>query len=370
MRDINKQTDIFYMKKAIQLAKKGQYTTQSNPNVGCIIVKNNKIIGIGWHIKPNTNHAEINALNMAGNLAYQGTAYISLEPCSHFGKTPPCCYALVQSGITRIVISALDPNPCISGNGIKYLKKSNIKITTGILLKQSKKINYGFFKRMQTNIPWIQIKMATSIDGKIAMHNGESKWITSPKSIQDVHKFRLLSTAILSTSQTIMIDNPLLTARPQQKNKMNYPQPIRIIIDSKNKIQPYHKFINELSTIWLIRIKKDNNFWPNHVKQIILPPYKNKINLIKLFNYLGQKNINAIWIECGAILFSKLLYLNIIDELIIYIAPKMLGHLSKPLYIMNKKIRLHETLQLKFKTIKFIGSDLRIILTPYKKINT
>ncbi|CAL4043153.1 Riboflavin biosynthesis protein RibD [Buchnera aphidicola (Phyllaphis fagi)] len=355
------------MKKAIALAKKGQHTTNSNPNVGCIIVKNKKIIGIGWHIKPNTNHAEINALNMAGNLAYQGTAYISLEPCSHFGKTPPCCNALIQSGISRVVISVLDPNPNISGNGIKYLRRSGIKVTTGILLKQSQQINCGFFKRMTIGLPWIQLKMATSMDGKTAMHNGESQWITSKKSIKDVHNFRSLSSAILSTSQTVITDNALLTVRLEKYNIKYHNQPIRIIIDSKNKIKPHHKLIKKLGRIWLIRLKKDTNFWPNYVKQIIIPSYKNKINLIKLFYFLGKKEINKIWIECGSTLFSQLLNLNIVDELFLYIAPKMLGHTSKSLYIMNKKIKLNEALKLKFKYIKFIGSDLRIILTPLIK---
>ncbi|QCI27285.1 bifunctional diaminohydroxyphosphoribosylaminopyrimidine deaminase/5-amino-6-(5-phosphoribosylamino)uracil reductase RibD [Buchnera aphidicola] len=370
--NIKKSKDKFYMQKAIQLAKKGKYTTDPNPNVGCIIVLKDKIVGIGWHKKSGENHAEVNAINMAGKLSKNATAYISLEPCNYFGKTPPCCDLIIKSGIKRVVIAILDPNPKVSGKSIEYLKKSGIQVEIGILSQKAKNINKGFFKRMLTGIPWIQIKMAISIDGKIAMKNGESKWITEKKSIQNVHKHRALSSAILSTSNTILKDNSKFTARYQTKNK-KYIQPIRIIIDSKNRIQLHHKIIQEnKSEVWLIRLFKDKIFWPKHVKQIILPNNINQINLHILLKFLGNKKINTLWIECGSNLFSNMLRMHLIDELILYIAPKMLGNKTISLYHDINNIYLNQAEQFIFKSIKKIGSDIKIILQPkyqYKKIS-
>ncbi|WP_367674352.1 bifunctional diaminohydroxyphosphoribosylaminopyrimidine deaminase/5-amino-6-(5-phosphoribosylamino)uracil reductase RibD [Buchnera aphidicola] len=359
--------DIFYMKKAIKLAKKGIYTTHPNPNVGCIIVNNKKIVGQGWHKKAGDHHAEIYAIQMAGKLTQNSTAYISLEPCNHVGKTPPCCEAIIQSGIKRVVISMLDPNPKVSGKGIQYLKKSGIKITLGIMSKESKEINQGFLKRISTGIPWVTIKMAISVDGKIAMKNGDSKWITSKKSIQNVHKLRATSSAILSTSNTILQDNPKLTVRYKHvNNKQNilpYTQPIRIIIDSKNQIQPNHNIIKEnIGIIWLIRLCKDKIQWPNHVKQIIIPAYKNYINFKKLLIFLGKKKINKLWIECGAHLFSNILSMQIIDEIILYIAPKMLGNNAYSFFFNKKKVNINQKPNLIFKNIKMIGQDIRLII--------
>ncbi|CAL4322701.1 Riboflavin biosynthesis protein RibD [Buchnera aphidicola (Pterocallis alni)] len=355
------------MKKAIKLAKKGIYTTHPNPNVGCIIVNNKKIVGQGWHKKAGDHHAEIYAIQMAGKLTQNSTAYISLEPCNHVGKTPPCCEAIIQSGIKRVVISMLDPNPKVSGKGIQYLKKSGIKITLGIMSKESKEINQGFLKRISTGIPWVTIKMAISVDGKIAMKNGDSKWITSKKSIQNVHKLRATSSAILSTSNTILQDNPKLTVRYKHvNNKQNilpYTQPIRIIIDSKNQIQPNHNIIKEnIGIIWLIRLCKDKIQWPNHVKQIIIPAYKNYINFKKLLIFLGKKKINKLWIECGAHLFSNILSMQIIDEIILYIAPKMLGNNAYSFFFNKKKVNINQKPNLIFKNIKMIGQDIRLII--------
>lgn len=359
--------DQYYMRKTIELAKKGQYTTCPNPNVGCIITQEEKIVGIGWHKKTGEHHAEVHAINMAGILSKNGTAYISLEPCNHFGKTPPCCDLIIKSGIKRVVIAMLDPNPKMSGKSVKYLKNSGIEVTVGIMSEESKKINLGFLKRMKTGIPWIQLKMAISIDGKIAMENGESQWITGRDSRKDTHRFRALSSAILSTSNTILKDNPKLTARYNlyQYHTKKYKQPIRIIIDSKNRVKPKHQVIkNTASKVWLIRLYQDQQIWPKHVTQIILPHYKNYIDLKKLLEFLGNQEINTVWIECGSRLFSNMIQLKLIDEIILYIAPKMLGDAAHPLYYGLKKITLNQTKKFVFTDIKKIGSDVRVKLKP------
>lgn len=359
--------DTYYMEKTIQLAKKGKYTTAPNPNVGCIIVQKNKIVGMGWHYKAGENHAEVNAINMAGELSKNGTIYISLEPCNHFGKTPPCCNLIIKSGITRVVIAMLDPNPKMSGKSVKYLKKNGIQVTVGLLLEKSKKINLGYLKRMKTGIPWIQLKMAISLDGKIAMKNGDSQWITSKCAREDTHQLRALSSAILSTSSTILKDNSKLTVRCNMNQILHkqYIQPTRIIIDSKNRVKPNHQIIQEKSSeIWLIRLYHDKKIWPTHVKQMILPKYKKYIDLKKLFQFLGKSKINTVWVECGTNLFSNMIKLHLIDELILYIAPKMLGHLAQPLFFNTKNLDLNTINTFSFTNIKPIGSDIRIKLKP------
>ncbi|AAO27119.1 diaminohydroxyphosphoribosylaminopyrimidine deaminase [Buchnera aphidicola str. Bp (Baizongia pistaciae)] len=367
--------DIFYMKKAIKLAKKGSLTTSPNPNVGCIIVNNNIIVGSGWHKKTGMKHAEIYALKTSGEKAKGATAYITLEPCSHFGKTPPCCVALTKYGISRVVIATLDPNPKVSGNGVKWLKKHGILVTIGTLSKESIKINKGFFQRMTTGIPWIKLKLASSIDGRTALNNGKSKWITSDKARHDVQHVREKSDAIISSSETILFDNPLLTVRNTNNNDNNQKllkhsktflkQPIRVIIDSKNRITPSHKCIKQPGLLFLIRIHSDNNIWPSHIKQIILNNKSKKIDLIDLVKMLAKYQINNILIEAGPSLSSSFLKLNIINELIIYIAPKILGNYAKPLFFLENYSNLSDVPQFKFEKITQIGKDLKLILTKH-----
>lgn len=365
-----------YMKQAIQLACLGKYTTSPNPNVGCIIVKNKKIVGKGWHMKFGDNHAEINALKIAGKQANKATAYITLEPCNHYGKTPPCCKALVNAGIKKVIIATLDPNPIISGKGVLELKKQGVIVKIGLLSQEAKEINKGFFKRMKTGMPFIQLKLAISIDGKTVSANGESKWITSIKSRNDVQNFRKLNDAILSTSETVIADDPKFIVRKKFLNKkkmlisnrkcikINNSQPLRIIIDSKNRITPKHKLFNYKNKIWLIRLKKDHNIWPKYVEQIILDSKNKIVNLKKLIYFIGKNQINNLWIESGASLAGALVKLKLIDELILYISPKILGNLSRNSFIIPEIKKISESYNFKFYDIKYINPDLRVILTP------
>ncbi|WP_343187676.1 bifunctional diaminohydroxyphosphoribosylaminopyrimidine deaminase/5-amino-6-(5-phosphoribosylamino)uracil reductase RibD [Buchnera aphidicola (Periphyllus koelreuteriae)] len=363
-----------YMKKAIFLAKKGIFTTSINPVVGCIIVKNNIIVGTGWHKKFGSNHAEINALNQAKKLANGAIMYVTLEPCCHYGKTKPCYKKIIKSGIKKIFIATKDPNPKVSGKSINLLKKNGIIIHLGLMKKEAEFINRDFFKWMKKGIPWIKLKIAMSIDGKIADKFGCSKWITSKKSRQNVQLLRAQSSAILTTSNTIIQDNPLLNVRisdMNKKNKKNFPiknfiQPIRIIIDSKNRINKNFKIINIKSKILLIRLKKDNIKWPKHVQQIIVPKYKKKINLLYLFNFLGKLKIKNILIESGSLLSSSLISLKLIDELIIYYSPIILGNNSKPAFILNNIKKISQSKKVYFKKILKIGSDLKLTIN-FKK---
>ncbi|QJC30617.1 bifunctional diaminohydroxyphosphoribosylaminopyrimidine deaminase/5-amino-6-(5-phosphoribosylamino)uracil reductase RibD [Enterobacteriaceae endosymbiont of Neohaemonia nigricornis] len=362
------------MMKAIKLAKIGIYTTTPNPNVGCVIVKNDKIIGTGYHFQTGKAHAEIYALKMAGINAKGSTVYITLEPCNYNNNTPACCIALIKAQVHRVVIATKDPNPKVNGQGLETLIKSGIKITHNILAKEAKKINHGFFQRMLYGVPYITLKLASSLDGKIALCNGISKWISCKKSRQDVYKLRAQSSAILSTSQTVIKDNATLIVHWHKlsKNiKSQYPkkylrQPIRIILDRTNKITPFHKIITIPEKIILIKSKYNINIWPKHVQQIIVPLNKGYFDIKYLFKILGKMNINNILIEAGSILSGFLILNNFINELIIYMTPKLFGHNALNLCNIKKINNINNVLHFNFHKIKMISKDLKLILRPTK----
>ncbi|QJC35542.1 bifunctional diaminohydroxyphosphoribosylaminopyrimidine deaminase/5-amino-6-(5-phosphoribosylamino)uracil reductase RibD [Enterobacteriaceae endosymbiont of Donacia sparganii] len=369
--------DKFYMMHAIKLAKLGVFTTTPNPNVGCIIVNNKKIIGKGYHFKTGEPHAEINALKMAGKNAKGSTVYLTLEPCNYSNLTPSCCNELINAQIKRLVVATKDPNPKINGKGLELLHNQGIQITNNILPKKAQAINYGFFKRMRTGIPWIQLKLASSLDGKIALLNGNSKWISSKISRKDVQKLRAKSTAILSTSKTILKDNATLLVKWNKLNnyiKNIYPkkllrQPIRIILDRLNKIKPTDKIILYPGKIFLVKLKYTFENWPDYVEQIIIPEINGYFNLKYLFKILGSKKINSILIEAGSILSGFLITYNLIDELIIYLTPKLLGNMALNLCNINKLINISNLPNFYFTNIKKIGPDIKLVLKP-KSINS
>ncbi|MFT8229583.1 MAG: bifunctional diaminohydroxyphosphoribosylaminopyrimidine deaminase/5-amino-6-(5-phosphoribosylamino)uracil reductase RibD [Enterobacterales bacterium] len=370
--------DEIYLTRAFKLSQLGKFTTSPNPNVGCVIVNNKTIVGEGYHKFTGQVHAEIYALKMAGNLSKGSTVYVTLEPCTHYGKTAPCVDALINSKISRIVIGMLDPNPNITGTSIDKFKKAGIEVVNNTNLLNLR-INKGFFKRMKTGLPLITLKMAISLDGRIAMKSGESKWITSLPSRKDLQIIRATSDAILSTSSTVLRDNPSLSVKWSKLSyeiQNNYSintlrQPIKVIIDSKNRVNINHKVITNCGRTLLVRLKKDNIIWPKSVEQCIIPKKLDsnkikRINLTFLMKYLGNKQINTILVEAGASLASALLKEKLIDELIIYQAPKLLGHDAYPLCFLPEINKLNEAYVLSLINIKQIGSDIRLHFKLYK----
>ena len=235
--------DIQYMQQAINLAKLGRFTTSPNPNVGCVIVKNNQVIGQGYHQKAGQGHAEVNALKQAGDNANGATAYVTLEPCSHYGRTPPCADGLITAGISRVVVAMMDPNPLVAGRGIEKLQCAGIQVDSGVLEQQANALNPGFIKRMQTNLPFVTVKLGVSLDGRTALENGVSQWITASDARVDVQQFRAQHCAILTGSGTVLKDNPSLNLRWQELgsvrdviNESQLRQPIRVVIDSHNQV--------------------------------------------------------------------------------------------------------------------------------------
>lgn len=365
--------DSLYMQKALELAKLGRFTTSPNPNVGCILVKDHHIVGEGYHHKAGEAHAEVNALAMAGEKASGATAYVTLEPCSHYGRTPPCADALIKAGVKRVVIAMLDPNPQVAGRGLAKLQQAGIEATYGLLADEAEAINKGFLKRMRTGLPYVQLKLAASMDGRTAMASGESKWITSPQARQDVQVFRAQSSAILSTSATVLADNPALTVRWNELPtaiQAIYPeetlrQPVRVILDSQNRLNEAYQFAAQAGESWLVHTQPSETIWSDFVKTYQVEPTLNQqVNLTSLMQLLGQQHINSVWVEAGATLAGALIQQNLVDELIIYFAPKLLGDDAQGLCHLPGLASLIQAPQFDIKDVAQVGPDLRICLQP------
>lgn len=364
----------YYMRRAIKLAKLGRFTTPPNPNVGCVIVKEDKIIGEGYHYMTGKPHAETYALDQAKEKAKGATAYITLEPCIHTGHTPPCCNSLISAGIRCVVVSVKDPNPKVSGKGLRFLKKSGIEVYCGLMEREAIEINKGFFKRMTTGLPYIQLKMAMSLDGKTAIANGDSKWITSQESRSDVQKNRAKSCAILTTSETILSDDPLLNVRWNELDnnskkvysKRTLRQPLRVVVDRLSKVLPKHRVIQQCGITYIFSSSYSHFSWPENVKLVKIGEVNNHLDIMQIIVYLAKINVNTLWIECGPRLSGALLKLGLVDELVIYVAPKLLGNDSQDLFILPKIKHLNQTINFTFDEVHPIGKDLRICLLPYK----
>lgn len=366
--------DEHYMRRAIELAALGRFTTSPNPNVGCVIVKEGEIIGEGYHHHAGGPHAEVNALKMAGDKAKGATAYVTLEPCSHFGKTPPCADALINAGVKRVVAAMQDPNPQVAGRGLHKLLSAGIDVSHGVLMQEAEKLNVGFFKRMRTGFPYIQLKLGASLDGKTALASGESQWITSKASRRDVQNFRAQASAILTTSSTVLADNPSMNVRWDELSdeiKAIYPeetlrQPIRIITDSQNRVIENHKITQIEGECWLARTKSQPSDWQGDVSEILLPTNgKNSgVDLVLLMMQLGKRNINTVWVESGAHFAGALLEAGLVDELIVYIAPKILGDDARGLFALSPLSSLSEAPEFTVDSLQQIGSDIRVCLKP------
>ena len=386
------QQDHKYMALAIKLAKQGHYTTSPNPRVGCVLVNSaagkTQIIGTGFHQKAGQGHAEVNALADAKlnnhPLLEGATAYVTLEPCSHFGRTPPCAQALINAGITRVVAAMVDPNPEVSGRGLAMLEQAGIKAESGLLENEAKALNRGFIKLMTHALPHVRVKLAASLDGKTAMKNGESKWITSPEARKDVQRLRAESCAIISGADSVLFDNAKMTVRWSELGELqksykadNIRQPLRVVIDSKNRLTPSLAFFSINSPILIINTLKalpleNVTKWPHFVEQVQLPTIKNnagegKVDLNKLLIMLAERGLNEVLVESGANLTGAFIEQDLADELILYQAPKLMGGDGKNLVEMPNIMALSQAKSLKITDVRLVGCDIRITATLIKK---
>lgn len=362
--------DVAFMQLALDLAKQGKFTTTPNPSVGCVLVKDGKVVGKGFHAKAGEPHAEVMALREAREKARGATAYVTLEPCSHFGRTPPCTKGLVEAGVSKVIAAMCDPNPQVAGKGLQILSDSGIESAVGLLEENAEQLNKGFLKRMRTGKPFVQLKLAMSIDGKTAMASGESKWITGAQARADVQQYRAKASAILSTSQTVLADDPSLNVRWEELPpdvKADYPQeklrqPVRVILDSSHKVRSDFKVFSTESPVWLVG-EEDYSLtdFPLFTDYLKLDRNQGETRLQALMSALGKRQINTLWVEAGATLAGALIAENLVDELIIYMAPKLLGDQARDLCHLPNLTQLTDAPLWQLQSCEPIGDDLKLI---------
>jgi diaminohydroxyphosphoribosylaminopyrimidine deaminase/5-amino-6-(5-phosphoribosylamino)uracil reductase len=372
------QQDFQYMNRAIKLAARGRFTTSPNPNVGCVIVNEGKVVGEGWHQVAGGPHAEVNALKQAGERAKGATCYVTLEPCSHFGKTPPCADALIKAGVGKVIAAMVDPNPQVSGRGLEKLKAAGIETHAGLLRADAQMLNIGFIKRMKGQGAFVRCKMACTLDGKTALSNGVSKWITGPDARSDVQRFRAQSCAIISGADTVITDNASLNVRwdelgllKSQLAAKDVRQPARVIIDTQNRLTPDLKLFEltdqqslgpkKPGKVILIRHHLDNRHqWPHFVEQMVVSQSHEKADLTELVDKLSTLGFNELWIEAGATLAGAFINQQLVDELIIYQAPKLIGDKGKSLLNLPEQQNMGQLTELNIVDVTMVGRDIRL----------
>lgn len=354
------------MTLALRLAEQGLYTTQPNPRVGCVIVKNQQIIGQGAHLKAGEPHAEVFALREAGAEAKGADAYVTLEPCNHHGRTPPCVDALLEAGIKRVVIAMQDPNPLVAGAGIKRLQAHGIQVETGLMAQEARALNPGFISKMTHSLPYVRSKIAASLDGRTALQNGKSQWITGEAARRDVQHWRAQAGAVITGVGTVLTDNPTMNVRLENVTR----QPLRIIIDSQLRT-PLNS--NMLATIEhapvLIVYATDPNQNHTALSQagaglLCLPDAHGKVDLKALMHHLAKIDVNEILLEAGHGLNGAFLHANLIDELILYYAPKLMGAEAKGMFVIPGLTDMQQAINLQILDIRQFGQDIRVRAKP------
>ena len=355
-------TDTTYIQRCIELALKGEYSSKPNPRVGCIIVKEGRVVAEGWHQFSGEVHAEVHALNQINNSASGAILYVTLEPCSHHGKTAPCCDAIIAAGISKVVYGMIDPNPVVTGKGIIKLKEAGIEVVGPVLADKCAELNPGFIKRMTTDLPYVRCKMAMSLDGRTAMASGESKWITGEEARHDVQLWRARSWALISGIETVLADNSSLNVRLDDVEVL---QPLRVICDSKIRLPIDAKTLQTPGDILLVtaieKAFKKPEFLVAEVEQVSLPNNDNKIDLHALLKFLAQeKECNEVLIEAGSTLAGAFIKAGLVDEIILYMAPKLLGHNGLPLFIIPGLEMMEDHLELEYTDVSLLGKDCRM----------
>lgn len=370
----NNEKDRMWMQQALELARQGQYTARPNPCVGALIVKNDRIVGSGWHQCTGEAHAEIHALQVAADAAQGATCYVSLEPCAHYGHTPPCCEALVKAGISRVVVAMHDPNPKVNGQGIIYLQNHGIEVKMGVLEAEARDLNRDFIKRIVYGKPWVSLKLGMTLDGKMSDFSGKSQWITGSSARLDVQALRARHAAIMSTATTVMADNARLTVRELPKDisiecQSKFKQPLRVLLDRTLKVSfnetifqqegktlvytHYERMLEDRGDLEITPIATDNEGY---------------LSIPAVLEDLAQRQINSILIEAGGRFSGQMLQSNLVDEWIIYLSAKILGQQGQSAFYIDKALALSESLALKFKTIELCDADIKIVASKEASI--
>ncbi|MFD1384516.1 bifunctional diaminohydroxyphosphoribosylaminopyrimidine deaminase/5-amino-6-(5-phosphoribosylamino)uracil reductase RibD [Rhodanobacter aciditrophus] len=362
------------MARAVQLARLGMFTTHPNPRVGCVIEKDGHIIGEGFHAKAGEGHAEVQALASVQGDTTGATAYVTLEPCSHHGRTPPCAEALVKAGITKVVYGMEDPNPEVAGRGLQILKKAGIEVVGPVLENECRGLNPGFIKRMEEGLPFVRVKLAMSVDGRTAMESGESQWITGPQARGDVQKLRAQSAAIVTGIGSVIADNPSMTVRiDNQGNEVDAKtvrQPLRVVMDTALSIAPEAKILYPTNEVAIFCDEEEVE--ADHLKALqkkgvdvrFVPLGEDgRLDLVEAMGQLADEGINEVLVETGAELAGAFLNAGLVDELVIYMAPKLLGSAARPLLSLPLE-HMSEAVELDLQEMTKIGSDIKFVYVP------
>ena len=356
-----------FMASAMRYARRGVYNTSPNPNVGCVIVKDNQEIAVGWHHKAGEAHAEINALNRAGESAEGATAYVTLEPCSHQGKTGPCANALIEAGISIVYVAMQDPNPLVAGKGIQLLRDAGIEVNVGLLEARARLLNPGFIKRMESGLPFVRVKMAMSLDGRTAMASGESKWVTGPDARQDVQHMRARSSAILTGIGTVLADDPSMNVRLDDDaigSHKQTRQPLRVVLDTEGRLPSDAKMLNLEGPVLLLTADKSKVF--EHANLLVeeVPVKNGKLDLHEVMKVLVKHELNDVHVEAGSVLSGALLSESLVDEVVVYLASHLMGDDAQGLFSLPGIKSMQERIDLKIEDIRAVGDDWRITAMP------
>ena len=349
-----------YMSHALQLAQKGLYTTDPNPRVGCVIVKGSEVVGEGWHERSGEPHAEVHALQQAGDKAAGATVYVTLEPCCHQGKTPPCSDSLVAANVSRVVVGMEDPHFRVAGQGLQQLREAGIEVEVGVLEAQVRELNPGFIKRMQTGRPYVRNKLAMSLDGRTAMASGESKWITSDAARQDVQRLRARSSAIVTGVGTVLADDPGMTVRLDETER----QPLRVVLDTHLSMPTNAKMLQQAGRTLVMTCSEDEaareTLQQTGAEVISMPVHNNTVDMQAVLDTLGEMEINEVLLETGATLSGAMLKAGLIDELVIYMAPVLMGDNARGLFRLPGLDSMDQKINLNISDIRAVGQDWRI----------
>lgn len=361
--------DAHYMARALELARRGHYTTHPNPRVGCVIVRDGQIVGEGWHIRAGEPHAEVHALRAAGGNARGATAYVTLEPCSHHGRTPPCADALVNAGVARVVAAMQDPNPAVAGRGLQRLAQAGIATESGVLEGEARKLNEGFLKRMEQGLPFVRVKLAMSLDGRTAMESGESQWITGPAARSAVQRLRAQASVVLTGADTVLADNARLTVRADELGLdaeqtalvMSRP-PLRVLVDGRLRVPLDAPFFKAGPALVATCMAVEEQY-ANGPECMIVAGDDGQVDLRRLLVALAARDVNEVLVEAGPRLAGAFARQGLVDEFQIFIAGKFLGSSARPL-LDWPLAQMKDAPQLKITEIRAVGDDWRVIAVP------
>ncbi len=351
-----------FMARALRLARKGLFTTTPNPRVGCVVVRDGAVVGDGWQARAGEAHAEAHALTAAGERARGATAYVTLEPCSHHGRTPPCADALIAAGVARVVAAMRDPNPQVGGNGLEKLRAAGIAFENGLMEAEARELNIGFVSRMERGRPWVRLKLAASLDGKTALNNGRSQWITGPEARRDGHAWRARACAILTGAGTVRDDDPRLTVRDVETSR----QPLRVVVDSHFETPPTARILEGGHTLVAAASEDAARIAALRAagaEVVVLPNPHGKVDLPRLLRQLAERGVNELHVEAGHKLNGSLLREGLVDELLLYFAPTLLGS-GREMFPLPELTDLAGRRDLKIVDLRRVGGDIRILARP------